>query len=213
MNFYPSELFRGAPDEKEAGKGTPDAMPVVEEFDPVIDEMKRWEHLPRAMYEAFFAADGLLNEFAMYWALRERFPLHFTLFKQTACHLPHEANIEQLFSRAGLLSDPNMDPVLLGKLTSITFNRKAYDPPVYARSRSSTSRNSAGTATRRMCRRLLPPRVVQGPAALVLARAAQAQAPGSQPTPLRATPERLLFSRSPTPSPNRCLSPASYSSR
>ena len=43
------------------------------------------------------------------WALRERFPLHLIIFKQTACHLPHEANVEMLFSRAGLLTDPNMD--------------------------------------------------------------------------------------------------------
>lgn len=29
---------------------------------------------------------------------------------QTACHIfAHEANAEQIFSRAGLLSDPNMD--------------------------------------------------------------------------------------------------------
>ena len=86
--------------------GTPAATAVIDEFDPVTDEMKRWEQLPRATYESFFAADGLLNEFAMLWALRERFPLHFTLFKQTACHLPHEANCEQLFSTAGNLSDP-----------------------------------------------------------------------------------------------------------
>ena len=46
----------------------------------------------------------------MMWALRERFPLHFVVFKRTACHLPHEANVEQVFSRAGNLSDPNMDP-------------------------------------------------------------------------------------------------------
>ena len=40
----------------------------------------------------------------MMWALRERFPLH--VFKQAASHLPHEANIEQFFSRAANLSDP-----------------------------------------------------------------------------------------------------------
>ena len=38
---------------------------------------------------------GLLNEFAMMYHLRERFPLHYIIFKQTACHLPHEANVEQ----------------------------------------------------------------------------------------------------------------------
>jgi len=39
-----------------------------------------------------FVDDGsLLNEFAMMWALRERFPLHLIVFKQTVCHLSHEA--------------------------------------------------------------------------------------------------------------------------
>ena len=33
---------------------------------------------------------------------------NFTVFKQTACHLAHEANVEKVFSRAGLLADPNL---------------------------------------------------------------------------------------------------------
>lgn len=32
----------------------------------------------------------------MMWALRDSFPLHFRVFMQTACHLPHEANVEQV---------------------------------------------------------------------------------------------------------------------
>ena len=35
----------------------------------------------------------------MMWVLHERFPVHFIVFKQTACHLSHEANVEQMFSR------------------------------------------------------------------------------------------------------------------
>ena len=76
-------------------------------------------------YEPFMSEDGLLNEFKMMWALREAFPLHYIVFKQTASHLPHEGNSEQLFSRAGLLSDPHMDrldPRFLGLLTSIGNN-------------------------------------------------------------------------------------------
>jgi hypothetical protein len=38
----------------------------------------------------------LLNEFAMMWELRERFLLHFIVFKQTDCHLSHKANVEQV---------------------------------------------------------------------------------------------------------------------
>ena len=38
-------------------------------------------------------------------------------------------NIEQYFSRAGLLTDPHMHPEYLGKLTSIGVNKAAYKPP------------------------------------------------------------------------------------
>ena len=80
----------------------------------------------------FTAEDGLLNEFAMMWALRNKFPLHYVLFKQTACHLPHEANVEQIFSRAGLLADPNLNPAHLAVLVRIGFNKKAFEPAVAA---------------------------------------------------------------------------------
>ena len=42
----------------------------------------------------------------------DRFPLHYLIFKQTASHLPHEANVEQAFPRAGQLANPNLDPKL-----------------------------------------------------------------------------------------------------
>ena len=58
----------------------------------------------------FTGADNLLNECAMMWALRERFPLHLLVCKQAAAHIPHEANVEQFFSRAGNLADPNQKP-------------------------------------------------------------------------------------------------------
>ena len=61
------------------------------------------------------------------WELRESFPLHFTVFKQTACHLAHEANVEQVFSRAGLLADPNLlVPAHLSTLVMVRFNKNAF---------------------------------------------------------------------------------------
>ena len=45
-------------------------------------------------------SDGMLNHFQMFWELRDRFPLHFIVFKQVSSHIPHEANVEQYFSRA-----------------------------------------------------------------------------------------------------------------
>ena len=84
------------------------------------------------MYAPFVDDGGLLNEFAMMWALRDSFPLHFHIFKQTACHLPHEANVEQIFSRAGNLSDPNMDPEFLAHLVMVLVNKKAFKPTLAA---------------------------------------------------------------------------------
>jgi hypothetical protein len=82
-------------------KGLPAARTQNDGFDPVTDEIERWERLSQDSFFEFADAGALLNEFAMLWALRERFPLHFIVFKQTACHLSHEANVGQVFSRTG----------------------------------------------------------------------------------------------------------------
>ena len=74
------------------------------------DEIQRWKYITPEEINEFRCSDGLLNEFKMFYHLRHRFPLHYLVFKQIACHVPHEANVEQYFSRAGLLSDPHMDP-------------------------------------------------------------------------------------------------------
>jgi hypothetical protein len=76
-----------------------------------------------------------VNEFALLYDLRtSSFPLHYIVFKQTASHLPHEGNSEQLFSRAGNLSDDNgkMDPARLGVWTSIGVNYANFQPSVKA---------------------------------------------------------------------------------
>ena len=41
--------------------------------------VNNWEKLPRETYAPFFEADGLLNEFKMVWALKERFALSINL--------------------------------------------------------------------------------------------------------------------------------------
>jgi hypothetical protein len=64
----------------------------------------------------------------MMWELRGRFPLHFIVFKQTACHLSHEANVEQVISRAGNPSDLNMDPEYLAELVMVGVDKKSYKP-------------------------------------------------------------------------------------
>jgi hypothetical protein len=84
-----------------------------------------WEDKDLQEYSKYIAEDGLLNEFKMMWELRESFPLHFTVFKQTACHLSHESNVEQVFSRAGLLAH-------LSTLVTVGFNRNAFKPQIAA---------------------------------------------------------------------------------
>ena len=95
-------------------------------------EIERWERLSADEIDKFRDEDGLLNEFALVWQLRDRFPLHLIVFKQTACHLCHEANVEQIFSRAGLLSDPNIDQDYLATLVMISCNKKAFQPTTAA---------------------------------------------------------------------------------
>ena len=63
------------------------------------------------------------------WAPRDRFPLHFIVFKQTASHIPHDGNVEQFFSRSGNLTDPNMDSDYLAALSLIGKNKDGYKPP------------------------------------------------------------------------------------
>ena len=69
--------------------------------DPVLLEVSKWSALDPSLLEVYKDSDNLLDEFKMVFALRKQFPLHFTLFKQLAAHLPHEANAETTFSLSG----------------------------------------------------------------------------------------------------------------
>ena len=63
-------------------------------------------------------------------ALTYHVPLAFFCFKQTASHLTAEANVEQVFSRAGQLSEVYSDPDGLAAMVSIMINEHAYKPSV-----------------------------------------------------------------------------------
>ncbi|KAL1530366.1 hypothetical protein AB1Y20_001274 [Prymnesium parvum] len=90
----------------------------------------RWKHMAREVYKVYEDEDGLLNEFRMMFELRKQFPLHYIIFKQCAVHLPHEANVESIFSLAGRVADPNMDSRTLQLLVRVNFNKKNYMPSV-----------------------------------------------------------------------------------
>ena len=54
--------------------------------------------------------------------------LHYIVFKQTAVHIPHEANVEQVFSTAGRLASAHTDPRHLARMVMIARNKKIYKP-------------------------------------------------------------------------------------
>ena len=111
-------MFRGAsalePEVTESG-----------EFYAVNDEIWRWSSLSEGECQRF-VEDGVLNEFEMICQLRVLFPLHFFVFKETVSHLAAESNVEQVFSRAGQLSEVNLDPDALADMVSIMFNNHGY---------------------------------------------------------------------------------------
>lgn len=101
--------------------------------DVVAKEVEAWKHLPRERYSKYKEGDDdVLNEFWMMWDLRKEFPLHFIVFKQCASHLHHEANVEQVFSLAKRLSDPNLDPCQLAGMVRTAFNKRAWMPSIDA---------------------------------------------------------------------------------
>ena len=93
------------------------------EVDAVNDEIRRWSSFSEDECQRFVSAeDGVLTEFEMMRQLSILFPLHFVVFKQTARHLTAEANVEQVFSRAGQLSEVNLEPDTLAGMVSIMVN-------------------------------------------------------------------------------------------
>jgi hypothetical protein len=112
------------------------------EFDTVTDEIGKWSSLSDDECQRF-VEDGVLTEFEMMCQLRVLFPLYFFVFKQTVSHLAAEANVEHVFSRAGQLSEVNLDPDTLADMVSIMVNKHAYKPSPKT-SWTSTMRCSVG---------------------------------------------------------------------
>ena len=93
-----SSLVRNESDDEDNGPTT------TAHGDVVTDEAERWEQLDKKTIREFRDDEGIVNEFALLYHVRSAFPLHFAVFKQTAFHLSHEGNSEQLFSRAQVRS-------------------------------------------------------------------------------------------------------------
>ena len=104
------------------------------EFDAVKHEIRRWSSLSEDECQRILSVDdGVLNEFEVMWHLRLVCcsPCIFFVLKQTACHLAAEANVEEVFSRAGQLSVVNLNPDALADMVSIIVNEHAYKPSLH----------------------------------------------------------------------------------
>ena len=110
-----------------------DGAAEVSDCDDVAIEVERWKSISLETLSHYRDTEtGMINEFAFMWAVRKQYPLHFFVFKQTASHLPHEGNVEQIFSLGGRISDPNMNPGYLATLVFIGSNAKVYMPDKHA---------------------------------------------------------------------------------
>jgi hypothetical protein len=58
--------------------------------------------------------------------MKDRFPLLFSVFRQVAPGISHEANVERVNSAAERLSDPSVKPEMLRRYVSITHNSEIY---------------------------------------------------------------------------------------
>ena len=98
--------------------------------DSVVLEIDIWKAIGAETIDKFKDEDGLVDEFALAFSLREQVPVHFALFKQLAADLPHEANAESTFSLSGSLSHKNThtSPGVLSTYVRINKNRKIYNP-------------------------------------------------------------------------------------
>jgi hypothetical protein len=126
---HEEEKERQTTQAKAAGFG--DAAPAEAE-DPVVSEAKRWAELPEAEVAKCTGSDGMVDEFKLHAALKNQFPLHYDVFRQTASHLPSEGNSEQLFSQAKHRADPNRTASNLRLLTKTAANKHKYKPAVAA---------------------------------------------------------------------------------
>ena len=108
-------------------------MPDDSNTDPVIDEKTNWANISEQQVASYRnVQNGLLDEYAFYFAMKPTFPLHFQIFKHYAGDLAVESNAENTFSLSGKLSCDNgkTEPTFLATLTKINSNRAAYKPPV-----------------------------------------------------------------------------------
>jgi len=93
-------------------------------------EIQRWSALPAERVDAYREDCGMINEYKLLFDMRQEFPLHFFLFRQTCVHIAHEANAENTFSLSGSLSNENTHTgsCFLSRSTRIQSNKCRLKP-------------------------------------------------------------------------------------
>ena len=129
----PMNLF-ASPDDGAASPGgaAADAALADEPGDPVNAEIQAWAALPEAEVALHRNSLGLLDEFALMSRLKKKFPLHYTVFRQSSSHLSHEGNVERVFSGAKTRADAKMRSSMLRLVTKTGANKNRYKPTVAA---------------------------------------------------------------------------------
>ena len=54
--------------------------------------LERWSKIDKSTIRSFKDDDGIVNDVALIYSVRNSFPLHYIVFKQLASHISHEGN-------------------------------------------------------------------------------------------------------------------------
>ena len=100
--------------------------------DPVNAEVQAWAALLDAEVALHRNSLGLLDEFALVCRLKKKFPLHYTVFRQSSSHLGHEGNVERVFSGAKTRADAKMRSSMLRLVTKTGGRKNRYKLTVVA---------------------------------------------------------------------------------
>jgi hypothetical protein len=89
-------------------------------------ELFTWRAITPQELKAHIGVDSNMNHYSLFTKMKDRFPLLFSVFRQVAPGISHEANVERVNSAAERLSDPNMKPETLRRYVFIARNSDIY---------------------------------------------------------------------------------------
>ena len=87
-------------------------------------------HHKSVIVEQCKKSNGLIDNYKLFYLLREEVPLHAVLFRRCAPFIDTEASCERTFSAASLQSDASMSDDTLRKRVIIAKNKRWYEPSI-----------------------------------------------------------------------------------